>query len=57
VTEKHNPTISDITNKDQRRGHENVLTQIEIDRDSEDLLNKYGYSVITVPEKKKRLFI
>jgi cyanophycin synthetase len=56
VTEKHNPTISDITNKDQRRGHENVLTQIEIDRDSEDLLNKYGYSVITIP-KSEELFL
>jgi cyanophycin synthetase len=51
--------LIDITNKDPRRGygHENVLTQIEIDRDSEDLLNKYGYSVDTVPEKEEIVYL
>jgi cyanophycin synthetase len=51
--------LIDITNLDPRRGygHENVLTQIEIDRDSEDLLEKYGYTVDTIPEKEEIVYL
>ena len=47
-----------ITNLDPRRGygHENVLTQIEIDRDSEDLLEKYGYTLETIPKKEEIVY-
>ena len=39
-------------NDDPRRGygHENVLTEIEIDRDSQELLEKRGFAVDTIPE-------
>jgi cyanophycin synthetase len=39
------------TNKDPRRGygHENVLTQIDVDRDTTDLLEKLNYTLETVP--------
>jgi cyanophycin synthetase len=51
--------LIEITNKDPRRGygHENVLTQIEIDRDSEDLLEKYGYTVETIPNKEEIVYL
>jgi cyanophycin synthetase len=50
--------LIDITNQDPRRGygHENVLTEILIDRDSEDLLEKYGYTLETVPKKKEIVY-
>jgi cyanophycin synthetase len=43
--------LIDIENNDPRRGygHENVLTEIKIDRDSTDLLTKMGYTPETVP--------
>ena len=39
-------------NDDPRRGygHENVLTEIEIDRDSQELIEKRGFTVDTIPE-------
>jgi cyanophycin synthetase len=39
-------------NDDPRRGygHENVLTEIEIDRDSQELIEKRGFTVYTIPE-------
>ena len=42
--------LIDITNSDARRGygHENVLTQIDIDRDSLDLLGKLNYTVDSI---------
>lgn len=45
--------LIDIENKDPRRGygHENVLTEITVDRDSMDLLAKKGYDLNTIPEK------
>jgi cyanophycin synthetase len=45
--------LIDIENKDPRRGygHENVLTDITVDRDSLDLLAKKGYNLDTVPAK------
>jgi cyanophycin synthetase len=51
--------LIDITNKDPRRGygHENVLTEIVIDRDSEDLLKKYGYTVDTIPKKDEIVYL
>ena len=51
--------LIDITNKDPRRGygHENVLTEIEIDRDSEDLLEKYGYTVDTIPANGEVVYL
>ncbi len=43
--------LIDIENLDPRRGygHENVLTEITIDRDTTDLLEKKGYTPDTVP--------
>lgn len=49
-------TISELieeTNRDPRRGtgHENVLTKIELDRTSWDLLKEQGYNLDTVLQK------
>ncbi|CAN5823149.1 cyanophycin synthetase [soil metagenome] len=47
--------LIDETNKDPKRGygHENVLTEITVDRDTLDLLAKKNYSLETVlPEKE-----
>jgi cyanophycin synthetase len=43
--------LIDITNSDSKRGygHENVLTQIDVDRDTTDLLEKLDYTLQTVP--------
>lgn len=43
--------LIDKENADPRRGygHENVLTEITVDRDTEDLLEKKGYTLETVP--------
>jgi cyanophycin synthetase len=51
--------LIDITNKDPRRGygHENVLTEITIDRDTEDLLEKYGYTLETIPAKEEVVYL
>ena len=42
--------LIDETNRDPRRGygHENVLTQIDVDRDTLDLLEKLNYTVDSV---------
>ncbi|MES2811476.1 MAG: cyanophycin synthetase [Bacteroidota bacterium] len=47
------------TNKDPRRGygHENVLTQIDVDRDTTDLLEKLGYTLETVPMKDEVVYL
>ena len=47
------------TNKDPRRGygHENVLTQIDVDRDTTDLLEKLNYTLETVPEKGEIVYL
>lgn len=41
------------TNKDPRRGygHENVLTEITVDRDTEDILIKKNYTLETIPQQ------
>ncbi|WP_298147481.1 cyanophycin synthetase [Flavobacterium sp.] len=47
------------TNKDPRRGygHENVLTQIDVDRDTLDLLEKLGYTLQTVPKNGEIVYL
>ncbi len=47
------------TNKDPRRGygHENVLTEITVDRDTTDLLTKKGYDLNTVPAKDEIVYL
>jgi len=51
--------LIDIENQDPRRGygHENVLTEIEIDRDSLDLLDKMGYTEESVPKKGEIVYL
>ncbi len=46
-------------NLDPRRGygHENVLTEILIDRDSLDLLEKRGYTLETIPKKGDTVYL
>ncbi len=46
-------------NKDPRRGygHENVLTEITVDRDTEDLLEKINYTLTTVPAKDEIVYL
>ena len=51
--------LIDETNTDPRRGygHENVLTQIDVDRDTTDLLEKLNYTLETVPEKGEIVYL
>src|SRR5690606_21749549 len=51
--------LIDITNQDPRRGygHENVLTEITVDRDTLDLLEKEGYTLESVPEQGKTVYL
>ncbi len=51
--------LIDETNRDPRRGygHENVLTEISVDRDTTDLLDKKGYSLDTVPAKDEIVYL
>ncbi|MGL5891382.1 MAG: cyanophycin synthetase family protein, partial [Bacteroidia bacterium] len=51
--------LIDEENKDPRRGygHENVLTEITVDRDTTDLLEKKGYSLETVPAKDEIVYL
>ena len=52
-------TLIDETNKDPRRGygHENVLTEITVDRDTEDLLEKLGYTLETTPKSGEIVYL
>lgn len=47
------------TNKDPRRGygHENVLTEIDVDRDTLDLLEKLNYTVDSVPKNGEIVYL
>jgi len=47
------------TNKDPRRGygHENVLTEIDVDRNTEELLEKRGYTLQSVPAKDEIVYL
>lgn len=51
--------LIDETNTDPRRGygHENVLTQIDVDRDTIDLLEKLNYTLETVPKKDEVVYL
>ena len=51
--------LIDIENTDPRRGygHENVLTEIGIDRDTLDLLDKKGYTLDTIPKKSEIVYL
>ncbi len=48
-----------IENSDSRRGygHENMLTEITIDRDTLDLLEKKGYTLDTIPAKDEAVYL
>ena len=48
-----------IVNSDPRRGygHENVLTEIDIDRDSLELLEKRNFTVNSIPEKNDIVYL
>ena len=51
--------LIDTVNLDPRRGygHENVLTQIDIDRDTLDLLEKLNYTVESVPKTGEIVYL
>lgn len=51
--------LIEITNLDPRRGygHENVLTKIDVDRDTEDLLEKLNYTLETIPRKGETVYL
>lgn len=51
--------LIEIENMDPRRGygHENVLTEITVDRDTTDLLEKLGYTLETVPKKGEIVYL
>lgn len=51
--------LIDKENEDPRRGygHENVLTEITVDRDTEDLLEKKGYTLTTVAPKGEIVYL
>ncbi|KOY87530.1 cyanophycin synthetase [bacterium 336/3] len=51
--------LIDKENTDPRRGygHENVLTEIRVDRDTEDLLAKKQYTLQTVPPKGEIVYL
>ena len=48
-----------VINQDPRRGygHENVLTQIDVDRDTLDLLEKLEYTLETVPKNGETVYL
>ncbi|WP_298224479.1 cyanophycin synthetase [Flavobacterium sp.] len=51
--------LIDTTNLDPRRGygHENVLTEIDVDRDTLDLLEKLNYTVDSVPKNGEIVYL
>ncbi|MNJ97330.1 Cyanophycin synthetase [compost metagenome] len=51
--------LIDKENEDPRRGygHENVLTEIDVDRDTIDLLEKKDYTLETVPPKGEIVYL
>ena len=51
--------LIDTTNLDPRRGygHENVLTEIDVDRDTLDLLEKLNYTLQTVPKSGEIVYL
>lgn len=51
--------LIETENLDPRRGygHENVLTEITVDRDTTDLLDKMGYTLDTIPKKGEVVYL
>ncbi len=51
--------LIDKENKDPRRGygHENVLTEIEVDKDTLELLDKLQYTLDTVPQRGEVVYL
>lgn len=51
--------LIDMENLDPRRGygHENVLTEIDIDHDTESLLEKMGYTLESVPARGEVVYL
>jgi len=51
--------LIDTENKDPRRGygHENVLTEISIDKETHDQLAKYNYTLDTVLKKDEKCYL
>ncbi|WP_396172108.1 cyanophycin synthetase [Flavobacterium sp.] len=51
--------LIDTTNLDPKRGygHENVLTEITVDRDTTDLLEKMNYSLETIPNNGETVYL
>ena len=51
--------LIDVENKDERRGygHEKVLTEISVDRDTLDLLEKLDYTLDSIPKIKEKVFL
>jgi cyanophycin synthetase len=51
--------LIDLTNEDPRRGygHENVLTEITVDRDTLELLQKLNYTVDSVPAEDEIVYL
>ncbi len=51
--------LIDTVNSDPRRGygHENVLTEITVDRDTTDLLEKMSYALDTVPKNGETVYL
>ena len=51
--------LIDIENKDPRRGygHENVLTEISIDRETDEQLTKHNYTLSTVLKKDEQCYL
>lgn len=51
--------LIDTENKDPRRGygHENVLTEISIDRETEEQLLKYNYTLDTILKKDEKCYL
>jgi len=51
--------LIDKENTDPRRGygHENVLTEIDVDKDTNELLDKLNYTLETVPQKGEIVYL
>ncbi len=51
--------LIEIENNDPRRGygHENVLTEITVDRDTLDLLEKRDYTLESIPKSKEVIYL
>jgi cyanophycin synthetase len=51
--------LIDNTNQDPRRGygHENVLTEITVDRDTTDLLEKLNYTLESIPKAGETVYL